>query len=130
MLSENLIVPAWTWTRDLYDQATGREKYHYGFCWHDVPRNLTDAVPRQQKINSKLEIDDLKPPLFETELEAYIYARPSSYHPGGVNAMFCDGHLAFLTDGIAYHVYRQLMTSNSERADDPTAAIIVGDDAY
>lgn len=38
------------------------------------------------------------------------FARPSASHPGGVNAAFCDGHMRFLNDEIAYSVYTQLMT--------------------
>ncbi len=39
-------------------------------------------------------------------------ARPSSHHPGGVNAMFCGGNARFLADDIDYRVYTQLMTPN------------------
>jgi prepilin-type N-terminal cleavage/methylation domain-containing protein len=38
------------------------------------------------------------------------FARPSSYHPGGVNAMFCGQNLRFLTEQMDYKVYTQLMT--------------------
>jgi type II secretory pathway pseudopilin PulG len=38
------------------------------------------------------------------------FARPSSNHPGGVNAIFCDSHLQFLSDELAYHVYTRLMS--------------------
>lgn len=38
------------------------------------------------------------------------YARPSSFHPGGVVAVFCDGHTSFLADTMDYDVYAQLMT--------------------
>jgi prepilin-type N-terminal cleavage/methylation domain-containing protein/prepilin-type processing-associated H-X9-DG protein len=38
------------------------------------------------------------------------YARPSSYHPGGVNAMFCGGNARFLSEQMDYKVYTQLMT--------------------
>ena len=37
-------------------------------------------------------------------------ARPSAYHPGGVNATFCDGHTQWLRQDINYNVYVQLMT--------------------
>jgi prepilin-type N-terminal cleavage/methylation domain-containing protein/prepilin-type processing-associated H-X9-DG protein len=37
---------------------------------------------------------------------------PSSNHPGGVVASYCDGHTAFLQDSIAPQVYGQLLTSN------------------
>ncbi|MGD9722147.1 MAG: DUF1559 domain-containing protein [Pirellulales bacterium] len=37
-------------------------------------------------------------------------ARPSSAHPGGVNAYFCDNHYRFLSEEMSYHVYTQLMT--------------------
>jgi prepilin-type N-terminal cleavage/methylation domain-containing protein/prepilin-type processing-associated H-X9-DG protein len=44
------------------------------------------------------------------------YARPSSRHPGGVIATFCDGHLQFLGDDIDYQVYQHLMTPDSQAA--------------
>ncbi len=38
---------------------------------------------------------------------------PSSNHPGGVVAVFCDGHTAFLRQTLAPHVYAQILTPNS-----------------
>ncbi len=38
---------------------------------------------------------------------------PSSNHPSGVVAVFCDGHTRFLGDTIAGRVYGQLLTANS-----------------
>jgi prepilin-type N-terminal cleavage/methylation domain-containing protein/prepilin-type processing-associated H-X9-DG protein len=35
---------------------------------------------------------------------------PRSYHPGGVNALFCDGHVAFLADTLSQDVIRALAT--------------------
>lgn len=42
------------------------------------------------------------------------YARPSSNHPGGVIATFCDGHAQFLAEQIDYGVFRQFMTPDSK----------------
>jgi prepilin-type N-terminal cleavage/methylation domain-containing protein/prepilin-type processing-associated H-X9-DG protein len=41
---------------------------------------------------------------------------PSSNHPGGVVAAFCDGHIIFLKDTVSQDVYRQLMTSKTTDA--------------
>ena len=41
---------------------------------------------------------------------------PSSNHPGGVIAGFCDGHVRYLNDNIPASVYSQLMTSKSTAA--------------
>jgi Protein of unknown function (DUF1559) len=38
------------------------------------------------------------------------YARPSSNHPGGVNAMCCGGNVRFLSENMDYSVFTQLMT--------------------
>jgi prepilin-type N-terminal cleavage/methylation domain-containing protein/prepilin-type processing-associated H-X9-DG protein len=38
---------------------------------------------------------------------------PSSGHQGGVNAVFCDGHTAFLSERIDSWVYCQLLSSDS-----------------
>lgn len=53
-----------------------------------------------------------------------LFARPSSYHPGGVNATFCEGHTQFLADTIDYIVYCQLMTPRGKAsATAPTASV-------
>ena len=40
-------------------------------------------------------------------------ATPSSRHPGGIVAAFCDGHVKSLSDGLDPRVYCQLLTPNS-----------------
>jgi prepilin-type N-terminal cleavage/methylation domain-containing protein/prepilin-type processing-associated H-X9-DG protein len=42
------------------------------------------------------------------------FGGPSSTHPGGVVAVFCDGHTRFLNDSMAWRTYAQLITSNSK----------------
>ncbi len=44
------------------------------------------------------------------------FARPSSNHTNGVNAAFADGHVAYLTDELPYHVYQQLMTPHGTKS--------------
>jgi prepilin-type N-terminal cleavage/methylation domain-containing protein/prepilin-type processing-associated H-X9-DG protein len=46
---------------------------------------------------------------------------PSSLHPGGVVAAFCDGHTMFLKDSISPEVYAKLVTAN------PTALSLQAD---
>jgi prepilin-type N-terminal cleavage/methylation domain-containing protein/prepilin-type processing-associated H-X9-DG protein len=50
---------------------------------------------------------------------AYDLARPSSYHPSGVNMFFCDGHGRFVRDSIDYWVYCALMTPRGGNAMEP-----------
>ena len=131
MLSENTLVPNWTWTdsrsvfpnRTSFDtrtveyimrNATGKEKVHYGFCWHE-PNDLQSEQGRRRRINSKYSTGGTPP--FDDAYVAHDYARPSSFHPGGVNVIFCDNHLRFLSDSIDYHVYKQLMTSAHKNSD-------------
>ncbi|NLE39629.1 MAG: DUF1559 domain-containing protein [Pirellulaceae bacterium] len=44
------------------------------------------------------------------------YARPASYHPGGVIVTFCDGHQHFLNQQVELSVFMHLLTPNSSRA--------------
>jgi prepilin-type N-terminal cleavage/methylation domain-containing protein len=44
------------------------------------------------------------------------HARPSSQHPQGVVAAFCDGHTKFINQAIDYQIYKQLMTSSGRQA--------------
>jgi len=43
-------------------------------------------------------------------------SQPSSNHPGGVVAVFCDGHHTFIKDSIGANVYAQLLSSNGSAA--------------
>ena len=39
--------------------------------------------------------------------------RPSSQHPNGVVVSFADGHTKFVSEGIPYYVYQQILTARS-----------------
>jgi len=41
-----------------------------------------------------------------------LYARPSSYHAGGVNIVYAGGNTAFLNENVDYEVYCQMLTPN------------------
>ncbi len=47
------------------------------------------------------------------------FARPASFHAGGVNAMFCDGASRFLSETIDSQVWRDLLTSDNAAARPP-----------
>lgn len=67
-----------------------------GIRWSDSPGQCG-------RINQCLKND---PPL----------PRPSSMHPGGVNILYCDGHVEFQADDIDYLIYQHLMTPDSAKA--------------
>lgn len=48
-------------------------------------------------------------------------AAPSSWHPSGVNVVFCDGHLRFLDDSIDAALYAWLMTPQGSKIQGPLA---------
>jgi prepilin-type processing-associated H-X9-DG protein len=65
------------------------------------------ASPRPQMINSTSSGTTNTDPIGFESL-------PSSNHPGGVIASFCDGHTQLVNDNISPWVYAQLMTSDSK----------------
>jgi prepilin-type processing-associated H-X9-DG protein/prepilin-type N-terminal cleavage/methylation domain-containing protein len=102
MLSENIQADRWTvMTSEEAERLTG-------MVWHDT-ENPARRINGDR--NSRA-----------TEAPTMDYARPSSYHSGGVNAAFCDGHVEWLRDDIDYKVYQQLLTPDSKRSDLPAAA--------
>ncbi|HEY5316138.1 MAG TPA: DUF1559 domain-containing protein [Pirellulales bacterium] len=50
---------------------------------------------------------------------ATAFARPSSFHNGGVNMAFCDGKVRFVSDQMDYYVYCLLMSSNGAKVKMP-----------
>ena len=91
LLSENIQAGLWTDT----DEAS------VGMVWRDSPGPCS-------RINEGKGAGDRPGDL--------QYARPSSNHPGGVNACFCDGHMMFLSEDVDYAAYQHMMTPDSREA--------------
>ena len=80
----------------------------FGFVW-------TNSDGNYYKINGLPEDSDAAAIAFMGE-KGNVHAFPSSRHPGGVVAAFCDGRVIFLLDTIDPTIYGQIMTSNSRRS--------------
>ncbi len=120
MLTENVhksYVPASAGFPARFSWAFGTEQ-HLGVVWvvNDNPQP-GDTYIDQERINRASEEVYSKDPTFDPNLPRF--ARPASYHPGGVNVAFCDGHIEFLRDDIDYTVYQQLLTANGRKCVDP-----------
>jgi prepilin-type processing-associated H-X9-DG protein len=94
--------------------AAGTEMAN-GFIFWPIPANQLD---RMMVINGTLppgtNLGSLTPP---ATVNSCI--RPSSYHPGGVNVTFCDGHTRFISQDIQYSVYCLLMTPDGQNCNTP-----------
>jgi prepilin-type N-terminal cleavage/methylation domain-containing protein/prepilin-type processing-associated H-X9-DG protein len=55
---------------------------------------------------------------------------PSSYHSGGVNAAFADGHIVFLAENIDGAVYAALVSPQGSKLEGPLVQPVLGDDQY
>ena len=125
MLTENLQSQSWVYDPNgLFSFGPYAEPF-VGVVWWannpgSVPANTLwkingDGVPISGQSNIS---DDIE------------YARPRSYHPGGVVVHYCDGHGTFLTDSIDYFVYCQIMSSHGANTKVPTNSIGVNQATY
>jgi prepilin-type processing-associated H-X9-DG protein len=137
LLSENL--QSTNWVTDPSDQANHppkpfqsefQIKQNMGFVWF-ITGNQDNALPPSQRVQ---KLDNFNPESMQInamskaigkpvrvnyssviapkQTGGLAASRPSSGHPGGVNAMFCDAHLRFISEDIDYRVYTHLMTPN------------------
>ena len=53
-------------------------------------------------------------PVNDPSLKAYMPA--NSYHTGGVNALFVDGHVSFVSDSVDAKVWQAVGTINGNEA--------------
>jgi prepilin-type N-terminal cleavage/methylation domain-containing protein/prepilin-type processing-associated H-X9-DG protein len=106
MLSENLDATQWDMGADGSIRQTD-----VGFVWWSTASGFSwnADVPDMVNVNALHET----PPVV-----ARAKARPSSYHPGGVNAIFADGHLEFISDRVDYVIFRDQMISDQKGAAD------------
>jgi prepilin-type N-terminal cleavage/methylation domain-containing protein/prepilin-type processing-associated H-X9-DG protein len=84
------------------------------FVWY--PQNPLPTARQQSQINGRPSDGNNPSPGMAADI---TYARPSNFHPGGVNVSFCDGHVQFLSENIDYLTYTLLMTSNGAGARKP-----------
>ena len=68
-----------------------------------------------QGVSTVLASLNPSPPMFNV-LNDTAFPRPSSRHPGGVNAFFGDNHGVFLQDTLDYLIYQHLITPNGKKA--------------
>ncbi len=57
-----------------------------------------------------------------TDNPDWILRYPSSRHPGGVSAVFCDGRTQFISEAVAPWVYCQILTTDRRTASPRAAA--------
>lgn len=149
LLTENLSAQSWNsfgpldpsltqltvnhgWSTDVVLPVERNARFGNTFVWcYAAELNFPGADPPFQQPNGA-SIPPQTPPapkmkingqrrIFNENAKVFAeIARPSSNHPGGVNAAFADGSVRFLTDDLAYHVYQQLMTPNGVKSDMPS----------
>lgn len=97
LMSENVDAGQWT----------DHEEAFVGFIWN---ANLTGGLPTPG--GDLLAINELRG---EGDGTAR-FARPSSFHVGGVNAVYASGSAQFISEKIDWLVFTQLMSSWGEAA--------------
>ena len=127
MISENVAAFQYTYLNNTdvpkqYSFASNAE-CATGFVWdaknvasHVTPtdaRKINGVNPGDKKFNYQIDQTNFG------SAPSYYYARPSSYHTGGVNVAMCGGEVFFMRDDIDYWVYEQLMTPDGKHSDMP-----------
>ncbi|MGC4003753.1 MAG: DUF1559 domain-containing protein [Pirellulales bacterium] len=111
MLTENLLA------KNYVPDAVAVSEYLFGFMW--ITNTAINPAEPEKKVNGRKAswttsgVTNIS--LLNSDSEATNNtARPSSFHPGGVNVVFADGSTRFLREDIDYQVYRTLMTSSGQ----------------
>ena len=100
MLSENVDAVVWS----------SEHESDLGFVWIDAEGQEVRGINVETgKGPSRMARGDLTN-------NSGQFARPSSYHAGGVNTIFADGHAQFLREDIRYEVSVQLMTPHGKKS--------------
>lgn len=102
-----------------YDPTTLADEERFrlaaGFQWYPT---VTPTALMQINGNAKDPTLVTNPDM--TTFPPQESARPSSFHAGGVNMGFVDGHVQFIPANIDYVVYQQLMTPDGGNSNMPT----------
>jgi prepilin-type processing-associated H-X9-DG protein len=87
-----------------------------GFTWHEGDGKPGDAAAQVPTQSLGINVHVGESHNTTPQSAALGFARPSSYHAGGVNVAFCDGRVRFISQDISYGVYQALMTPRGSEA--------------
>ena len=138
LFSENINAQSWhraglANADDLVIPADGSEirypiasRYAQGLVWHYEDDKGAGGAPKVAAIH---RINGAASNKLMTIANASDLARPSSFHEGGVNAVFADGSTRFLSETIDYKIYQALLTPRGKQSDTPNPAFVIPTDA-
>ena len=112
MTSENNQAYMWGDPTNTSANATHANICWQGFVFFDSNPNTTNS----QAINWDYRGVELSGQSSRSAISADKYARPSSYHPGGVNTSWCDSRVVKLNDDIDYDIYKMMLAPNDKGA--------------
>jgi prepilin-type N-terminal cleavage/methylation domain-containing protein len=126
------------WDRDgeFVDQKHKDRTWNPVFHWSNVPEEQTRINrPGLNRDGQKCDQASLERYTSSTcdqmpGLTNGTWARPSSYHSGGVNMAFASARVLFIREDIDYRVYIALMTPNEKKSDAPDPNFILEDRSY
>ena len=84
------------------------EEFDVGFVWRDESDGR-----RSDRLLAINQRGGERPDGASSEI-AYQFARPSSFHVGGVNVVYCDGSTQFLPEDIDYVLFALLMSCDDQ----------------
>jgi prepilin-type processing-associated H-X9-DG protein len=90
-------------------QVTRGSKWHYGAPGHSMYNHRRTPNDRQVDCRGGLPHSDKSDPYWSW-LSLNVTTR--SKHPGGVDSLFGDGHVAFLKDSVGLQVWQALGSAN------------------
>ncbi len=127
LLSENISAVNWTVgkTTSSSKQDVTDAFIRTTFLWFDTLASHANARINANKATAPNPTTN--DPAAATDIE---WARPSAYHPGGVNVTFAGNNQRFIGDDIDYDVYIQLMTPNGAAASVTRVLAPISDATY
>lgn len=112
LISENLQAGQWLGQ----EEEPLTKELAQGMLWWPDRDKLEEEKEKNEKAKVVIAVNGDRDEALVEEVDPKFYARPSSYHPGGVIATFCDGHSQFINEQIDYLVYQLLMTPDGANA--------------
>ena len=91
--------------------------------WDDGNRELLSGIVWPHGGTDHMKVND---PVVVKNLAETRQGIISSKHSRGANAVFCDGHTLFLSEGIDPAVLDLVMTPNGKRVKEPGSTNVVG----